>query len=67
MAENMILAGVFYFDHPQTDPLSNEENNVEKLSGVVQSTPIIAGVYILENTPPPREGISADVIWGKKI
>ncbi len=27
-----------------------------------------AGVYILENTPPPGggNGISADVIWGKK-
>jgi hypothetical protein len=28
-----------------------------------------AGVYILENTPPPpggEEKISADVIWGKK-
>ncbi len=28
---------------------------------------IIAGVYILENTPPlGGEEISADVIWGKK-
>jgi hypothetical protein len=29
---------------------------------------INAGVYILENTPPPLGGreISADVIWGKK-
>jgi hypothetical protein len=42
MAENMILAGVFYFDHLQTDPHYNEENNVEILSRVVQSTPIIA-------------------------
>jgi hypothetical protein len=26
-----------------------------------------AGVYILENAPPPRgEKISADIIWGKK-
>jgi hypothetical protein len=25
-----------------------------------------AGVYILENTPPPGGEISADVIWGKK-
>jgi hypothetical protein len=24
------------------------------------------GVYILENAPPPRGGISSDDIWGKK-
>jgi hypothetical protein len=26
-----------------------------------------AGAYILENSPPGEGGISADVIWGKKI
>jgi hypothetical protein len=28
---------------------------------------VVAGVYILENTPPPRGGISANVIWGKNM